>query len=294
METKLRTAAVREGAAMTTSLTGDAGPALSGLTGHSAYASTRRIFRIIDRVSRAGDQLAVKALAIDLGISISTCYHLIGILVDEGYIEKLPHRAGYRLGPTINVLFERSRRTGSMAVVEPVLHDLSRIANRPAYFAVLSEAGDVVVTHVHTPPDCPPVGVPQGFCGPSHALALGKVLIAAGGSAGINRYIEQHELRAFTRRTITEPAKLEAHLKEVRTRGYATDFEEFAKNLYCVAVPVTDDAGEVAGSCGLATDARTPNDELKRLIRLARRAALQISSALRGGSRTSMFDGLSY
>jgi hypothetical protein len=30
------------------------------------------------------------------------------------------------------------------------------------------------------------------------------------------------------------------------------------------------------------------------LIRLARRAALTISSALRGGSRTRMFDGLSY
>jgi IclR family acetate operon transcriptional repressor len=294
LETKLRNGAVPERAGMTTSLTDDAEPSLTGLTGHSAYASTRRVFRIIDRVSRAGDQLAVKALARDLGISVSTCYHLIGILVDEGYIEKLPHRAGYRLGPTIGVLFERSRRTGSAIVVEPVLHDLARIANRPAYFAVLSEADDVVVTHVHTPPDCPPVGVPQGFCGPSHALALGKVLIAAGGSTTINRYIEQHELRAFTRRTITEPAKLEAHLKEVRTRGYATDFEEFAKNLYCVAVPVTNDTGVVAGSVGLATDARTPNDELKRLIRLARRAALQISSVLRGGSRTRMFDGLSY
>ncbi|HWE13779.1 MAG TPA: IclR family transcriptional regulator [Solirubrobacteraceae bacterium] len=293
MEKRPRTAAVRAGAA-TTSLRDDAEPALGGVTSHSAYASTRRIFRVIDRVSRAGDQLAVKALARDLGISVSTCYHLIGILVDEGYIEKLPHRAGYRLGPTIGVLFERSRRTGSTAVVEPVLHDLARIANRPAYFAVLSDADDVVVTRVHTPPDCPPVGVPQGFCGPSHALALGKVLIAAGGSTSINRYIEQHELRAFTRRTITEPAKLEAHLKEVRTRGYATDLEEFAKNLYCVAVPVTNDTRTVAGAVGLATDARTPNDELKRLIRLCRRAALEISSALRGGSRTRMFDGLSY
>ena len=290
LETDVRNGSVRQGA----SVSDDAEPSLSGMTGHSAYASTRRVFRVIDHVSRAGDQLAVKALARDLGISVSTCYHLLGILVDEGYIEKLPHRAGYRLGPTIGVLFERSRRTGSAVAVEPVLHDLARIANRPAYFAVLSEADDVVVTHVHTPPDCPPVGVPQGFCGPSHALALGKVLIAAGGSASINRYIEQHELRAFTRRTITEPAKLEAHLKEVRTRGYATDFEEFAKNLYCVAVPVTNDAGTVAGSVGLATDARTPNDELKRLIRLARRAALTISSALRGSSRTRMFDGLSY
>jgi DNA-binding IclR family transcriptional regulator len=264
---------------------------LSG-SGHPSYTSTRRVFRIIDRVSTDGERLTVKGLARDLGISVSTCYHLIGILVDEGYIEKLPHHAGYRLGPTVGVLFERSRRSGSAAVVEPVLHDLARVADRPAYFAVLAGNDDVVVTHVHSPPDCPPVGVPQGFRGPSHALALGKVLIAAGGSTTINRYIEEHELRAFTRRTITDPSKLEAHLKEVRTRGYATDFEEFAKNLYCVAVPVSAERGSIAGAVGLATTAASPADELKRLIRLTRRAASQISTALRGESRTPAFEGL--
>ncbi len=279
---------------MAISTTGDVEPSPTELVGHSTYSSTRRVFRIIDRVSRAGDRLTVKALARDLEISVSTCYHLIGILVDEGYIAKLPHHAGYRLGPTIAVLFERSRKSGSAAVIEPVLHDLARVANRTAYFAVRSEADDVVVTHVHSPPDCPPVGVPQGFVGPSHALALGKVLIAAGGSAAINRYIEQHELRAFTRRTITDPANLEAHLKEVRTRGYATDFEEFAKNLYCVAVPVSDESGQVSGAIGLATTAATPADDLKRLIRLARRAAQQISTEPRGDDHARVFDGLSY
>ena len=267
-------------------------PELDELAGHSSYASTRRVFRIIDRVSRAGQGLTVKALARGLEISASTCYHLIGILVDEGYVEKLPHHAGYRLGPTVGVLFGRSRRSGNSAAIEPVLHDLARIADRTAYFAVLSETDDVIVTHLHSPPDCPPVGVPQGFCGPSYALALGKVLVAAGGSSAINRYLEQHELRAFTRRTITDPAKLEAHLKETRTRGYATDFEEFAKNLYCVAVPVVDERGRVCGSVGLATTASSPTDELKRLIRLARQAAAQIATALRGESRIPTFDGL--
>jgi len=276
------------------SVTDDAAAQLAELTGpgHASYTSTRRVFRIIDRVSREGGRLTVKALARDLGISLSTCYHLIGILVDEGYVEKLPRSAGYRLGPTISVLFERARRVGTAAVVEPVLHDLAHLARRTAYHAVLSSADDVVVTHVHQPPDCPPVGVPQGFCGPSHALALGKVLVAAGGVAAINRYIEHYELQAFTRRTITDPAKLEAHLKEVRTRGYATDFEEFAKNLYCVAVPVADASGLVSGSVGLATTANSPADELKRLIRLARRAAEQISAGLRGEARAPAFEDL--
>src|SRR6059058_4126419 len=138
---------------MVTPVTGDAQRSLGELRGHAAYASTRRVFRIIDRVSRAGDRLTVKALAHDLGISVSTCYHLIGILVDEGYIEKLPHHAGYRLGPTVGVLFERSRKSGTSATIEPALHDLARIADRTAYFAVLSENDDVVVTHAHSPAD---------------------------------------------------------------------------------------------------------------------------------------------
>jgi IclR family transcriptional regulator, acetate operon repressor len=279
---------------MATSTTNDTGSSAPELAGHPAYSSTRRVFRIIDRVSQAGERLTVKALARDLEISVSTCYHLIGILIDEGYIEKLRHHAGYRLGPTVAVLFERSRKSGTNAVIEPMLHDLSRLADRTAYYAVRSDADDVVVTHVYSPPDGPPVGVPQGFTGPSHALALGKVLIAAGGSAMINRYIEQHALRAFTHRTITDPMKLEAHLKEVRTRGYATDFEEFAKNLYCVAVPVSDADGQVSGAIGLATTAATPAEDLKRMIRLARHAAQQVSGQLRGDSRSSVFDGLSY
>src|SRR5438270_10298803 len=141
---------------MVTPVTGDAQRSLGELRGHAAYASTRRVFRIIDRVSRDGEQLTVKALAHDLAISVSTCYHLIGILVDEGYIEKLPHHAGYRLGSTVGVLFERSRKSGHEAAIEPVLHDLARVADRPAYFAVLTETADVLVTHVNTPPECPP------------------------------------------------------------------------------------------------------------------------------------------
>lgn len=276
-----------------TSTTGEPKASLGDLAGHTGYASTRRVFRIIDRVSRDGQRLTVKALAHDLGISVSTCYHLITILIDEGYVEKLPHRAGYRLGPTIGVLFDRSRKSSGAAAIEPALHDLARLADRTAYFSVLSETDDVVVTNVYSPPGSPPVGVPAGFCGPSHALALGKVLIAAGGSTAINRYIEQHELRAFTRRTITDPAQLEAHLKEVRTRGYATDFEEFAKNLFCVAVPARDQAGTVIGAVGLATAATSSAEELKRLIRLARRGALQISAALRGEGYTRGFQSLS-
>lgn len=260
--------------------------------GQSPYASIRRVFRIIDRISRDGAHITVKGLARELGTSVSTCYHVIGILLDEGYIERLPHRAGYRLGPAVGVLAERARKSSAAAAIEPALHDLARLADRTAYFGVLSESDDIVVTNVYSPPGAPPVGVPEGFCGPSHALALGKVLVAAGGSATIDRYIEHHELQAFTSRTITDPARLEAHLKDIRARGYATDFEEFAKNLICLAVPVCDPDGSAVGAVGLATPAATSTEELKRFVRLARRSALQVAAALRREGHTRGFESM--
>ncbi len=250
------------------------------LARHPSYASTRRIFRIIDRVSRSGDGLAIKGLARDLGISTSTCYQLMAILIDEGYVERLSHHAGYRLGPTIGVLFERSRRSGQAGVVEPVLHDLAHSARRAAYFAVLSEHDEALVIHACAPPSCPLVGLPQGFSGPAHALALGKALIAAGGAAAISRYIERHELWAFTDRTITDPVRLEAHLKAVKTRGYATDFEEFARGLCSVAAPVRDERQTVVGAVGLATIAPSPGEEVKRMIASVRCAAKVLSAAV--------------
>lgn len=248
---------------------------------HESYTSTRRVFRIIDRVSRDGEHLTVKGLAGELGISLSTCYHLIHVLVQEGYVEKRPHHAGYRLGPMIAVLYDRSTRHGRAVVIQPILHELARRAGRTAYYAVLS-GDDVLVTNVDSPPGSPSVGVPQGFRGPSHALALGKVLIAAGGIPAIVDYVQDHRLEAFTPRTITDPARLEENLKAVHARGYATDLEEFAKNLYCVAVPVEGAKGDGPAAVGLATTADSGTEELRQLVQLAHRAARQMSAALRG------------
>ncbi|MCW3003094.1 MAG: transcriptional regulator, IclR family [Conexibacter sp.] len=246
--------------------------------GRAAYGSTRRVFRILDRVSRE-QRVSVPALAEELGISVSTTYHLLSLLVEEGYIVRLSQHGGYRLGPTIGVLQERRQRSGAGAAVEPALRTLARRAGCSAYFAVLCQGDQVLVTHVSTPPQSPAVGIPAGFRGPSHALALGKVLLAAAGVDAINRYLDDHVLEVYTRRTITEPSKLEAHLKAVRLRGFATDFEEFARNLYCVAVAVPARTGGTLGAIGLGTTARAPAGELKRLIRLAQGAAREVSAA---------------
>jgi IclR family acetate operon transcriptional repressor len=220
------------------------------LSQRAGYSSLHRLFKIIDVVGRERTGTGAKQLAGELGISLSTTYELIAILVDEGYLEKLPRHGGYRLGATL-----------------------------AAYFGVLAH-DEALVTHVHMPPGGAPVGVVRGFSGAAYALALGKALVAARGPSAIAHYIATHELRPFTRRTITDPIALEAHLGEVRARGYATDFEEFACNLCCVAVPIPAADGWVPGAVALSTTARCSSAELKGLVQIARAGADRIAAAL--------------
>jgi DNA-binding IclR family transcriptional regulator len=224
--------------------------------------------------------LTAKQIAHEIGTNLSSCYYLLGILTDEGYVEKLPHRGGYKIGPTVSLLSEGSR-SGFDSKIEPVVEELARRTQRRAYSAVLS-AGEMEVTQVKAPPNSPPVGVVEGFRGASHALALGKVLLAGMGAKYVEGYIEDHGgLEAFTPRTIVQPALLHAQLNKVRMVGLATDFEEFAQNLCCMAAPVWSRRPKVEGAIGLSTTARRIHDEGRRLTEMVQWAAEEASAMLK-------------
>ncbi|HET7480346.1 MAG TPA: IclR family transcriptional regulator [Rubrobacteraceae bacterium] len=252
-----------------------------GGRGGAKFESIRRVFRILDLVSRR-EGLTAKLLARDLGVSLSTCYYLVNILIEEGYLEKDPTRKGYRIGAAISTLHERRSGTDLGSAAEPVLEELAQRSGRHAYLGVLSD-GAVTVSEVKSPCKSPPVGLVRGFHGASHALALGKVLIAGTGAEGVEDYAEGFGLEQFTTRTIVQPGLFKVHLDRVRAEGVATDVEEFEANLCCVAAPILGSSGEIEGAVGVSTSARRYASEAERMIELVQWAAQETSSLLREG-----------
>ena len=124
------------------------------------------------------------------------------------------------------------------------------------------------------------MGVVKGFHGASHALALGKVLLASQGAEFVDGYIDDYGLEAFTPRTIVRPAELHAQLNKVRMVGVGADFEEFARNLCCVAAPIYSASGKVEGAIGLSTTTRRIRDEGQRMTSTVQRAAAEASTLL--------------
>src|SRR5919107_3128872 len=151
--------------------------ALNEAPAASKFKSVRRVFRIMDLVSQRGENLTAKELTMEVGTNLFSCYYLLNILVDEGYIRKVAG-GGYTIGPTIPLL-NKGSRSDFDARIEPVVKELAQRAQRHAYAAVLWD-GEAVVTQAKAPEKRSCVGVVGGVHGASHALALGKGLLAGG------------------------------------------------------------------------------------------------------------------
>lgn len=258
------------------------GPGLAARArqGGARFESARRVFRILDLVSRQ-EGVTAKVVSRELGIGLSTSYYLINILIEEGYLEKGSPRRGYRLGPSVSLLHERSSADDLDSRVEPVIDDLALRSQRHAYLGLFSD-GEVAVSQVKSPPKSPPVGIVRGFHGASHALALGKILLAH--AAGVEEYVDNFGLEAFTPRTIVRPELFRVHLERVRKQGFAADVEEFAENLCCVAAPIVGRTGEVEGAVGVSTSFRRFADDVHPLVEMVRQAADEASTLLKEGA----------
>ncbi len=78
---------------------------------------------------------------------------------------------------------------------------------------------------------------------PVHATAMGKVLMAFREPTTVQRILDRVEFTPLTPRTITDRARYEEVLKEVREKGYATNDEEMSVGNRSIAAPIFDENG---------------------------------------------------
>lgn len=212
-------------------------------------SSVQRALRVLEVVAAAGDGVTAKAVARRCGFKLSTTYHLLGTLVHEGYLVRLPHARGYGLGYKLTELHARLRdQLGSTPRVTDALRHAHRVAGTAVYYSVLRDAHLVVAEVVDSPqaPRVRPLDV--GFHEAAHATAFGKVLLAHLPASARRDYLAEYGVRRLTDATITGLRDLEAELAEVRATGLAQEVAEFRPDLACVAVPVRDAAGRVVAA----------------------------------------------
>jgi DNA-binding IclR family transcriptional regulator len=231
-------------------------------------STARAVLQVTWLLAARPEGVRADEVAEALGKSVSTAYNLLASLCEEGVAA---HHSGgvYRLAPG----FRDTVVTGMARAAE--LHDLSGLVSdllarthKRSYLAVL-RAGELAIVHERGLQGMPKLpGLQPRIADTAHALALGKVVLALGRPELVERYVRHPGLRAFTERTITDPAALDAELETVRRRGFAVECEELYADFCCIAAPVHDARGRVLAVLGISMTRRAFDDEQEALARV--------------------------
>jgi len=220
-------------------------------------SALQKAFLILDALFQSETPLGLADLSAQLDLPRQTVHRVVRQLEDLDLIRRDFARDPFSVGSRMLTLSLNAVSVAwRLAPMRAVLKELVETIGETCNIGVLDRDEVVYIDRVEC--DWPlRLQLRPGSRVPVHATAIGKLLLAHLPSRTRKRMIHAAALPRLTGHTITDPDDLEAELKLIRRRGYATNSSENVAGLIAMAVPVYDGAGRVvAGLAVHAPDAR--------------------------------------
>jgi DNA-binding IclR family transcriptional regulator len=206
----------------------------------------------------AGAPLGVSEVARRAGVTKSAAFRILSNLERRGYVDKDPISSRYTLGAHLAYLGERSLGAIDLrGAARPALEELRRRFGETVNLGV-REGSDVVYVDMIESAHGLRMAARVGGRDHLHSTALGKAILASLPATERDDLLDvPGGLPARTERTITDPAHLRTELERVRAHGVAEDRDENEVGARCLAAPIFDHRGAVAGAISVsAPDSR--------------------------------------
>jgi IclR family acetate operon transcriptional repressor len=196
--------------------------------------SVTRSVLVLQFLEQHGDA-GVTQLGEHLGVSPSTAHRLARTLCDVGFVAQDPRTERYHLGPALIPLGRAAEARSGFDSLRPELEELALATGESVSLGVRQGSSVLIVLRVASPH---PLRFDQqpGSRVPIHASAMGKAMLAF--STGAPNRLRR--LDPITEATITDPARLEAELAEIRARGWALNDQERDLGVRAIGVPLLD------------------------------------------------------
>lgn len=224
---------------------------------------------VLEWLTRQGEPCRVIDVARALGLARSNAHRTLQTLVACGWAMQ-DDSSAYR--PSLK-LFELGTLVDAgvdlRSALRPQLAELAAASGETIHLAVLEGREIVYIDKFDSPL---PVAAYSRIGGraPAHCVASGKALLAAARLDDAALAALLGPLAAHTPHTLTDLAALQADLAEARTRGFATNREEWRVGVCGLGVPVFNARGEAVAAVGMSVPS----------IRFGRAQAAKLAQAL--------------
>src|SRR4051794_22779047 len=255
----------------------------SGLPGETATVSAAlgpvdHAVLLLKLLAESAMPLGVNELSRRLGVHKSTASRLLRTLERHHLVRRDAAHGRISLGP------------GVVALAGPMLGEMDAIAvGRPIVEALAEQTGETVSLGIWNGREAViaeqvlgtrnVVSYTRGRAVAAHSTAVGKTFLAFLPEAAVRAVLES-SLSRFTPFTIVDRAALEAEIRQIRQKGYATNCEENELEACGIAAPVFDFRGEVAIVLNVAIPTFRFKEQKENLAKVVIDRARELSSQL--------------
>jgi len=241
--------------------------------------ATARSFAILEHVAGARTPVDVLDIIASLKLPKATAYRLVDWFVTQGYLSREPGRRRLIVGPkftnlAFGALSSSMRHDTPHVVLQRLVHTLNETCN----IGTLLNGEVVYLDRVEAEHWPLRLHYTIGSRVPLHCSAIGKLFLALAASPRRRRLLQSLDLRRFTDTTITDGARLDAELRQIRKEQVSFDREEYLVGVVCMAVPVIGKNGEMLAALAIqAPEARMNVQTARRHLPALRDAASELA-----------------
>jgi len=214
--------------------------------------SVERALNLLLLFSYAKPRWGITEMAKATDIPKTTVHNLLRTLEEKGFVHQDKESMKYSLGRKLFTL--GSTMVETLDINQKAIGPSHRLAERTGLECKVAiwDVDAVIITI--------DIGLRhRGFLskrlGPrvvAYCSALGRVFLAHYDTLDLEFYLEQTELKAFTKNTIVNRDKLLEELEATRLRGYSINNEEINLNAVGIGAPIFNKMGEVIASIEVA------------------------------------------
>ncbi|MDA3129041.1 IclR family transcriptional regulator [Aliibacillus thermotolerans] len=214
--------------------------------------SVDRALTIIKIVSTKKEGYGVTELAEKLGLNKSSIFRLLATLMEHGFIEQDSETKKYRLG--YQYLELSAKLLDSIDIrkeATPYLKELESLSNEVIHLVIYSQKEAVYIEKLEGN-ETLRMHSQVGKIAPMHCTSAGKTILAYLPERTVEEIIDEKGLPKHTENTITNREALFQDLEKIRKRGYGKEVEENEVGITCIAAPIFNFRGEIAGSISIS------------------------------------------
>lgn len=222
----------------------------------------------------------VSDLATLTGNTKSLIFRLIYTLEQRGYVIKDPATRTYTLGfHTIYLGARAQGQTALLQAAQPIMDELGE-ASRENVNLLVREGHHSVCVALRPSPLPVRLYAQVGRKGPLHAGGGPRVLLAFAPQE-VQDEVMAGPLETYTATTLTDPARLQAMLADIRSSGLHASRGDLDPESFSFAAPVFGQDGQVLAALSIAGPASRLSDERAQSYRdLVRDGAARLSQKM--------------